>query len=274
MIVATGVSEGLGRRIAKVVGERYVSPVRKVFPDGEFYTRLPVEDEEIIVVGSTHQPDRNWVELLLLVDAAVKVADRVKVVVPYYGYSRQDRVFLPGEPVSAGIFAKALKSLGVEEVVTVDVHFHREEGRFKRWGMSFLNVSAARVLGEYLRGVDVIVAPDEGARGFADRVARVSGSDLVVFEKERDRETGKIRVEGAEVEGEVVAIVDDIIASGGTMARAAEYVRARRVIFAAVHGVFSPGWERLKKVGEVVVTDTIEREESRVSVAETVGEAL
>ncbi|NPA86649.1 MAG: ribose-phosphate pyrophosphokinase, partial [Candidatus Diapherotrites archaeon] len=73
--------------------------------------------------------------------------------------------------------------------------------------------------------------------------------------------------EGERVKGKTVAIVDDIIGSGGTMLKAAEFVEADEVLFVGVHGVFSPGWERLKKLGEVVVTDTIERKESKVSVA-------
>ncbi len=273
MIVSTAASAGLARKVASLLGDRFVEAIRKRFPDGELYVRIPEVDKEIVVVGSTHQPNDNWVELLLLVDAATRIADDVKVVVPYYGYGRQDRIFLPGEPVSAGVFARALP---VDVFATVEPHFVRDYGVFNLYGKEIHSLSAAELIGEYLRerGVDVVVSPDEGARRFASLVNEVVGAELHVFHKERDRVTGRIRMEGEEVEEDVVAIVDDIIGSGGTMLLASERIRARKLLFVAVHGVFSPGWERLKERGEVIVTDTIQREESEVSVAPVVAEWL
>ena len=273
MIVPSSVSENLARRIAQLVDEKVVTPKRRIFPDGELYVRIPETDDEITVIGSTHQPDRNWVELLLLVDAARRITENVNVVIPYYGYGRQDKVFLPGEPISAEVFARALP---VERFATVEPHFIRDYGIFNIYGKEVHSLSAAEAIGKYLkeRGVEAIVSPDEGAKKFAELVNRYVGADIYVFHKERDRETGRIRMVGENVEGEVVAIVDDIIGSGGTMLLASEWVNAKELLFVGVHGVFSPEWERLRERGEVIVTDTIEREESKISVAEVIARWL
>ncbi len=266
MIVPTRNSRTLARKVAEILGEEIVEPVEKTFPDNELYVRIPKEAEEITVIGSTHQPDRNWVELLLLVDAARRITDDVRVVIPYYGYGRQDKVFLPGEPISAEVFARALP---VDSFATVEPHFLRDYGRFELFGKEVYSLGAYKEVGRFLRegGVEVVVSPDEGAKRFANLIRKEARAELVVFHKERDRYTGRIKMVGERVKGGNVAIVDDIIGSGGTMLLASDFVEAEKLYFVAVHGVFSPGWERLKERGEVIVTDTIQRPESRISVA-------
>ncbi len=273
MIVPTRVSRLLAERIGRIMEERVVLPLVKEFRDGELYVRIPEEDERIVVIGSTHQPDRNWVELLLLVDAAKRITDSVEVIIPYFGYGRQDKVFLRGEPVSAEVFGRALP---VERFASVEPHFARRIGTHHLFGKEVHSLSAAEVIGKFLkeRGVDIIVAPDEGANDLVERVNKVLGGESVVFHKERDRYSGRVRLKGERVGGEVVAIVDDIIGSGATMLMASGYVEAKKVLFVGVHGVFSPGWERLKEKGEVIVTDTIQRKESVVSVAEVISNWL
>ena len=273
MIVPTSTSIELSRKISEILEEDLVLPKRKVFPDGELYIRIPQEDDNIIIIGSTHQPDRNWIELLLLADAAKRITEDVKVIIPYYGYGRQDKVFLPGEPISAEVFARALP---INTFATVEPHFIREYGVFKVYGKEVHSLSASRVIGEYLRsyGVDALVAPDEGAKNFVELINRVTKVEVHVFHKERDRETGRLRMTGEIVEGDVVAIVDDIIGSGGTMLLASERIQAKEILFVGVHGVFSQGWERLKERGKVIVTDTIQRSESRISVAEVIARWL
>ena len=272
-LIPTSTSENLARRVGERVGAKVVIPQRKRFPDGELYVRVPRIEGRTVVMGSTHQPDSNWIELLLTVDAVRRTAKEVEVVIPYYGYGRQDKVFLEGEPISAEVFARALSSLGVSKIYTVEAHFYRREGLFRDWGIDIENLSAYRPIGEFLkeRGIERVVSPDEGATWFAHRIAKVAGAELVVFKKRRDRITGRITMEGTEVKGQA-AIVDDIIGSGGTMLLASRWVEYP--LFVAVHGVFSPGWERLKERGEIIVSDTIERKESRVSVAGIIAEAL
>ena len=273
ILIPTSTSENLARRVGERVGAKVITPQRKRFPDGELYVRIPKFEGRAVVIGSTHQPDSNWIELLLTVDAVRRTAKEVDVVIPYYGYGRQDKVFLQGEPISAEVFARALSSLDVSKIYTVEAHFYRREGTFRDWGIDIENLSAYRPIGEFLkeRSIERVVAPDEGAAWFARRVAEVAGAELAVFKKRRDRITGRLTMEGVKVE-EQAAIVDDIIGSGGTMLLASRWVEDP--LFMAVHGVFSPGWERLKERGEVIVSDTIERKESRVSVAGIIAEAL
>ena len=273
ILIPTSTSEGLARKIGERAGAEVVISRRKRFPDGELYVRVPRVEGRAVVIGSTHQPDSNWIELLLTVDAVRRMVQEVEVVIPYYGYGRQNKVFLQGEPISAEVFARALSSLDVRKIYTVEAHFYRREGTFRDWGIDIENLSAYKPVGEFLkeRSIERVVAPDEGAAWFARRVADVAGAELVVFKKRRDRITGRLTMEGVEVEGRA-AIVDDIIGSGGTMLLASKWVKDP--LFVAVHGVFSPGWERLKERGEVVVSDTIERKESRISVSGVIAEAL
>ncbi len=276
MIIPSSTSLNLSISLSRLLGEKVVIPERKVFPDGELYVRIPEKpkmDERIIVVGSTHQPDRNWVELLLLLDASMRLSEETILIVPYYGYSRQDKVFRDGEPVSAEVFCR---SIPVDSFITVAPHFLRAEGKYKFCGKHVHVVSAIPSISSFIKNsrIDTLVDPDRGAEPFVSEVAERVGANYTVFEKYRDRETGSIEVEGEPVKGKRVAVVDDIIASGSTMLKAAEYITAETLYFIGIHGVFSSGWERLKVRGEVIVTNTIERPESKIDVSEDIFRAI
>lgn len=251
------------------------------FPDDEVYVRVldPLKGEDVVIVQTTH-PNGRLVELLLLEAAAWdQGAASVTVVVPYFAYSRQDRAFQEGEVVSAKALADAIAAKA-DRVVTIDPHKEHILGFF---GCETVGESAvpeiARVLGR--EGTNLILAPDRGAMERAEAAAKILGVDCDHLEKKRlSGDTVEITPKRLDVRGKSVAILDDIISTGGTIATAARELKrqgAQRVAAACTHGLFLPGSaERMRHAGVdlVLATDTIEGPWSKVSAAPAVARAL
>jgi ribose-phosphate pyrophosphokinase len=281
MIVVGGTASGLLSKslAAELDCELAKTEIRR-FPDQECYVRLltEVKGEDVIVVQTAY-PDPNAVELFLLQDAVREAgAAGLTTVVPYFGYARQDRAFEPGEAVSARAMARHI-GLESDRVLTIDIHNTRTLGDFTR---PVENLSAMGVIGEFLRGegVGAIVSPDEGSKERASVAAKAAHCDWDFLEKNRiDDSTVEIKPKNLDVKGKVVAIVDDIIATGGTVIMAAQQLRgqgASRVIAACTHGLYTGGAiERLEGTCDTVVsTDTLERPTSKITVASVVSGAL
>ena len=264
-----------------MLGADLVPVEQRVFPDGEVYVRVPerLRDEHVVIVQST-QPNTALVELLFLEDAAHQQGAReITVVVPYYAYSRQDRVFQPGEIVSAKAVAELIE-LKADRFVTVDPHKEHILGFF---GIAAHGVSAVPQLAAHLgtAGVDTVLAPDKGALDRAKEAASILGADFDYMEKTRLSGTEVVmNAKSLDVRGKTVAIVDDIISTGGTIATAATELKrqgAARVVAACTHGLFlNNAIERLRTAGcdDVVATDSIDGPASRVGCAAAIADAL
>lgn len=282
-VVAGSGSPTLGVQLARELGADLVPVTFEKhlggFPDREQYVRLQGElrDEDVVVVQSTH-PDERIVELILLVDAVRESNPRrVMLVIPYFGYQRQDRKFEPGEAVSARALAKRLQ-VGVDSVVTVSVHAARILHYFDTPAK---DVSGMPAIGRYLRGerLDLVLAPDQNARRFAKEVGEVLDVEWDSLEKKRiDSRTVEIAAKSLDIKGRQVAIVDDVISYGSTIAKTAEMLRdqgAKRILAACVHGVFAANaLERLRSCDDVIATDTLPSPASRVSVAPEIAATL
>ncbi len=268
-------------KLAKLTGWPVADVESKTFPDGEEYVRVqtPLRGESVVVVETGFPPGRLW-RLLLLLQAAREngVAD-ARAVVPYMPYARQDRRFLEGEPVSARVAADAI-GLYANECLTVELHKDAVKDLFR---VPCRNLEAVGPFAAEFgaRGVEVVLAPDAGARARAAAVARRMGAAVDHLEKKRiSSELVEMKPKTLDVQGKSVAILDDIISTGVTMATAVEQLTnqgASRVLCAGVHGLFiGDAVKRLRDAGahEVLVTDTIPSVHSRVSVAEIVGRAL
>jgi len=288
MIVVPGPSSTkLGGAVAELSKARKVSVDYKVFPDGESYLRLDgsVKGEDVLLIQTTYpEQDKRVVELLLLIDALKDLgASKVRAVVPYMAYSRQDTRFREGEAVSINTLFRLMEAAGCDEFSTIDLHKEFSLGAFK---IKARNLYASDVIATHLKAAGLerpyILSPDEGALGLARRIGEQLGAEYGNFEKTRDRITGAITVKGERVDASErdVVIADDLISTGGTIANACRIVRengAKKVIAVCTHPLLVAGaYERMKAAGldEVLGTDTVESGIGRISVAPLIAHSL
>lgn len=265
--------------ISKELQQPLIEVTYKRFPDDEFYVRIldDVKGEDVLIVQTTY-PDTKIVELLLMQDAVYEAgANEITVALPYFGYSRQDKKFEEGEPISARAIAEHI-SLHADYVITVDPH--------KEHVLDFFNVpayscSAVVEIAKYLKekDVDFVLAPDKGAKKRAQQAAGIIGCEYDYMEKTRiDGTTIKIKPKNLDAKNKNVAIIDDIISTGGTMAKSIRELKkqgAKKVSVACTHGLFVGGAkEKLLSAGcdEIISTDTIEDEFSKVKTAPCIAE--
>ncbi len=240
------------------------------FPDGEVMVevRENVRGGDCFVLQSVcTPPNENLMELLLLTDALRRAsAKRITAVVPYFGYSRQDRKVAPRVPISAKLVADLITTSGASRVLTVDLHAGQIQGFFN---IPVDNLYAMPVLIQYLRRrLDdqriSVVSPDAGGVERARAFARRLNADLAIIDKRRRRasEVAEMRLVG-EVRDTVAVLVDDMIDTAGTITEAARVVSAagaREVIACATHPILSdPACERLTRsaIKELITTNTI-----------------
>jgi ribose-phosphate pyrophosphokinase len=287
IVVPGPASRNLGQKVAEKLDARIVSVNLKSFPDGEYCLRFEgdLAGEEVVVVQSTGPPqDTSIMQLLLMLDAAKDLgAEKVTAVVPYLAFARQDKRFLQGEVVSAETIVKLIEACGTNRLITVNIH---SENTLKRFSVQTENLSAITLLAEHFknRGLDgaFSLSPDKGAIGLAEEADRVLGGGCGWLRKERDRYTGEIQVEekSLNVKGRDVVVFDDIISSGGTIARAVKMLKtqgARRVYAACVHPLLiGEAKQKIVQSGaeEIVGTDSIPSSVMRVSLAPLIAEAL
>jgi len=284
MKIIPGVStQVLAARIATELGGKVSFCEFKRFPDGELYTRVvdDLKDEEVTIVQSI-MADSGMINLLQLIDA-VGEAYKTRVVIPYLGYSRQDRRFKPGEAISSRAIARGISFAGiVDRIYVVNVH---NRAVLQYFDVEANNLDAAPLIGDYIAQKEieepVIIGPDEGARELAKAVAAHHGFDYDVLEKKRiSGDEVRITPKEVSVGGKNVVIVDDIISTGGTIAEAAYMIKAHNandIYVASIHGLFTQNAAiRILNAGvkEIIATDTIESIFSEISVAKMIAEEL
>ncbi len=283
-VIGGTASTALAERISRELGNApFAIPFTKRFPDGELYVRVGgrFEGEDVVIVQST-RTDQDLVELFLLEDAVQEAgARRVFVVVPYFGYARQDRRFFPGEPVSARTFCRHIE-LNADVVVTVDLHSRETLNHFSKPAFEASGIPAiARLLGE--RPLDVLVSPDQGGVDRARRMAQLLDKPWFALQKKRiDSEHVELSMPATlpvPIEGKQVVIVDDVITTGGTIVEAAKLLKKRNVAgisAACTHGLFlRDAFERLKAVvDDVYSTDTLGNPAEKASVAPDIAQIL
>jgi ribose-phosphate pyrophosphokinase len=240
------------------------------FPDGEVMVEVHenVRGGDCFVLQSTcSPPNDNLMELLLLMDALRRAsAKRITAVIPYFGYSRQDRKVAPRVPISAKLVADLITTAGASRVLTIDLHAGQIQGFFN---IPVDNLYAMPVLVQYLRrqidGKKVsVVAPDAGGVERARAFARRLNANLAIIDKRRQRasEVAEMNLVG-EVRDSVALLIDDMIDTAGTITEAAKVIMAAgatEVIACATHPILSdPACERISKsvIKELVTTNSI-----------------
>ena len=289
----------LAEKIAKKLGTE-LSPLEiHIFPDGEKRVRVlnEVVGEECVVVQPTSpNPDINYMELFFIVDALRRSgARRIKTVIPYLGYQRQDHVFRIGEAVSLEVIATLLKWGGVDEVISFDLHSIKIPEIFK---IRLTHLSALPIFAKEIKKISnfkfqisnfVLVSPDMGGiRRIKILSQMLNNMPYAVIEKNRDLATGRVTMSG--IDGKVkenAIIVDDMISTGGTIVTAANLLKnkgAKNVYVCATHAVFSKDAPKIlgsSFLRKVFVTDTIDIPKEKhfaklevLSVAETIAKEI
>ena len=267
-IFAGSASQSLGEKIAQSYGVKTGALSLVKFSDGEM---SPSFDEsvrgcDVFIIQSTYPPADHILELLLMIDAARRAsAKQVTVIVPYFGYARQDRKDKPRVSIAAKLNANLLSAAGADRLMTIDLHAGQIQGFFD-FPVDHLYGSAIFV--PYLRQLHlqniVFAAPDVGGVGRARAFAKYFNAELVVCDKHRKRanEVASMQVIG-NVEDADVVLVDDLIDTAGTICKATHVLKekgARSVRAAVTHGVLSGNaYENIEKsvLEELVITDTI-----------------
>lgn len=247
-------------------------------------------DREVVVIQSLSQPtDHHLIEFCLLCDALKRTgAKEITAVIPWLGYSKQDKVFREGEPLSAKVIARLIQTVPLEKIITFDLHNQAILGFFD---VPVVNITAKPLFLDYFRSQigdkTVVVAPDAGAVKTSTAFALAINVPVAYIDKARDLETGKVTIKeiNRDVQGASVIIVDDMIATGETMIEVAEFLQERHVdsirVVATHHLYINGAQQKLDQspITEVVVTDTItnqsQSEKLKVfSVASLIAKAL
>jgi ribose-phosphate pyrophosphokinase len=263
------------------------------FSDGEISVRIDenVRGKDVFIVQSTSRPaDDNLMEILIMADAFNRAsARRVTAVMPYFGYARQDRKDQSRVPITAKLVANLLTRAGVDRVLTIDLHAGQIQGFFD---IPLDHLYAVGVLVDYFIKKEikdmVVVSPDVGGIKMARAYAKKLDADLAIVDKRRlNDETAEVMHIMGDVKDKNVVIVDDIVATAGSLVEAVGALKkngAKDIYVAITHPVLcGPAIERLKgaDIKELVVTDTIPLTDGKkmdnivqLSIAPLMGEAI
>jgi ribose-phosphate pyrophosphokinase len=268
----------LSEHVAKELGVELVDTQAYDFANGEIFVRFEesVRGCDAFVLQSHTEPINKWImEQLLMVDALKRAsAKRITVVMPFYGYARQDKKHRGREPISARLIADLFHTAGADRLMAVDLHTAQIQGFFDG---PVDHLFALPLLVKYVaqhidRNEITVVSPDAGRVRVAERWTDLLGAPLAIIHKRRDPDVpneAKVFEVVGDVRGRVCVVIDDMIDTGGTIVKAADQLfenGAKDVIVAATHAILStPAKERFanSRVREVIVTDTLPIPEDR-----------
>lgn len=271
MVFTGGANQPLADEVAEVLGIQLGKLHRSKFANGEIYVRPneSVRGADCFVLQShCHPINDNIMEQLVTIDALKRAsAKSITAVMPFFGYSRQDKKVLPREPITARLVADLLMRAGADRLVSVDLHTGQLQGFIRE---PFDSLTALPIITDYLseriEGRTTVLSPDAGGVKRAERYARHLDASVAFVYKRRDptehNESAALSMAGKVTDRHVV-IIDDMIDTAGTVCNAAEMVReygANSVRIAATHGIFSdPALDRIKNthIDEVIVTNTL-----------------
>lgn len=286
-VIAGKSSEDVAKRLSKKIKANLIKTEIRVFADGESKITLngEISKKKSIVVQSIYPPvDTNLIQALSLISKAKEISSEVIAVIPYMGYARQDREFLPGEIITMKVLGKLFKGAGASKIIAVDIH---SMIGFKHFTIKTKNVSAIPELVQYFKKLSLknplVVSPDQGGKERAKEFAKELGSEYIALEKKRDRKTGKVQIKTKnldEVANRDLILVDDMISTGGSIVKATQFLKkqkCKKVYVACTHALLMNNAEkRIRKAGvtKIISTNTIPGKTSIVDISNTIAKAI
>lgn len=286
-IIAGNSSEELAKKVSKKIKANLIKSEMKVFPDGESKITLKgkFSKNKTIVIQSVYPPvDTNLIHLFSMISKAKENSNEVIAVIPYLGYARQDREFLPGEIVTMKVLGSLFKGLGLSKIIVIDIH---SKIGLKQFKITSENLTAIPDLVKYFKKIKMedplIVSPDQGGKERAEKFAKEADLDFIALQKFRDRKTGKVRIKNGDldnVEGRDLILVDDMISTGGSIVKATEFLKkqkCKRVFVACTHALLINNAEKKIKdagVTKIISTNSIPGKTSIVDIADTIVKAI
>jgi len=286
-IIAGNSSEELAKKVSKKIKANLIKSEMKVFPDGESKITLKgkFSKNKTIVIQSVYPPvDTNLIHLFSMISKAKENSNEVIAVIPYLGYARQDREFLPGEIVTMKVLGSLFKGLGLSKIIVIDIH---SKIGLKQFKIKSENLTAIPDLVKYFKKIKMedplIVSPDQGGKERAEKFAKEADLDFIALQKFRDRKTGKVRIKNGDldnVEGRDLILVDDMISTGGSIVKATEFLKkqkCKRVFVACTHALLINNAEKkIKNAGvtKIISTNSIPGKTSVVDIADTIVKAI
>lgn len=275
-------TKSLASKIAKSYGKDLGDIILSRFSDGEFQPHFneSIRGSDVFLIQSTNQPNDNLLELLLMIDAAKRAsAHYITVVVPYFGYARQDRKDKPRVAIGARLIANLITAAGAHRIMTMDLHAAQIQGFFD---IPVDHLDAAIIFVPYIKSLNLpnitIASPDMGGSYRARTFAKYFNAEVVICDKTRKRanEIESMSIIG-DVTGRDVVLIDDICDTAGTLSKAAALIMengANSVRAVCTHPVLSgKAYETIEKsqLSELIVTDTInlKQESSKINVLST-----
>lgn len=265
----------------------------RTFPNGEKYVRIldQVVGEDVVLVQSFNQPvDEHLIEFILLADALERGGAReVHAVIPWLGYSLQDKLFLSGEALSAKVCADLISNSYIKRVILLDLHNHSIPGFFSipTQVLSSLELLAQQIEGSVDYSKLVVASPDFGGLKRAREFAKRLNAPLINIDKQRDLITGQVQATAlhGDAHGKTVVVFDDCIVGGGTVAETAKVLKengAESVTFVATHGLFVGDGQTIVQdspVDSVLVTNSIKHDQlaakiTQISVADLFASSI
>ncbi len=278
MVVFSGTAnKKLAEKISKSLKVKLGKLAVSRFSDGEVGVKVyeNVRGKDVFIIQSTCTPvNENLMELLIILDALRRAsASRITVVIPYFGYARQDRKDQPRVPITAKLVANILDSAGANRVLTLDLHAGQIQGFFD---IPVDHLYGINTIVDYFRRIKInnltIVSPDVGGIKMARAYAKRFRAGLAIVDKRRNTpEATEVMHILGEVEGKNVIIVDDIVATGSSLIEAAKALKksgAKKIFAAITHGILSNGAaDKIDKscIDSLIITDSIPLDGSKKS---------
>lgn len=266
-LFSTNTNPKLARALARLAHLKLGRLEIKNFSDGELYVRPKekISGQVVWVLGSTMPPTDNLVKLLILLNALkTNGAKKINLIIPYFGYARQDWIDQPGAPLTAKLMADLIVAAGASQVVTIDLHSQKVANFFK---VPLTHLSTLPLFAKHFKKTKnlIVISPDKGGEKRAKVLAKLLHTSTITLFKTRPRPNVVAKIilpPHTKVRGKNIVIVDDLIDTAGTICQAAQMLKkhdAKNIFVCATHGVLSgPAIARIKRsiIKQIVITDT------------------